>query len=106
VKIDDVVITEVELPARIKAAIEAKLEEQQLAEAYVFKLEREKKEAERKRIEASGIRDYNTMIEASLSEKVLKWKGVEATRELATSSNAKMVVIGGKDGLPVILDTR
>jgi len=106
VKIDDVVITAVELPPKIRAAIEAKLEEQQLAEAYVFKLEREKSEAERKRIEASGIRDYNTMIEASLSEKVLKWKGVEATRDLATSPNAKIVVIGGgKDGLPVILDT-
>jgi len=107
VKIDDVVITAVELPPKIRAAIEAKLEEQQLAEAYVFKLEREKSEAERKRIEASGIRDYNRMIEASLSEKVLKWKGVEATRELAQSPNAKIVVIGGgKDGLPVILDTR
>ena len=106
VKIDDVVITAVELPPKIRAAIEAKLEEQQLAEAYVFKLEREKSEAERKRIEASGIRDYNRMIEASLSEKVLKWKGVEATRDLATSPNAKIVVIGGgKDGLPVILDT-
>jgi regulator of protease activity HflC (stomatin/prohibitin superfamily) len=107
VKIDDVMITGVELPLKIKEAIEAKLEEQQLAEAYVFKLAREKQEAERKRIEASGIRDYNKMIEASLSEKVLKWKGVEATRDLAKSPNAKMVVIGGgKDGLPVILDTR
>jgi regulator of protease activity HflC (stomatin/prohibitin superfamily) len=107
VKIDDVMITGVELPLKIKEAIEAKLEEQQLAEAYVFKLAREKQEAERKRIEASGIRDYNNMIEASLSEKVLKWKGVEATRDLAKSPNAKMVVIGGgKDGLPVILDTK
>jgi len=107
VKIDDVMITGVDLPAKIRAAIEAKMEEQQLAEAYVFKLEREKQEAERKRIEATGIRDYNRTVEASLSERVLKWKGVEATRELATSPNAKMVVIGGgKDGLPIILDQR
>ena len=107
VKIDDVMITGIELPLKIKEAIEAKLEEQQLAQAYEFKLDRERKEAERKRIEASGIRDYNAMIEASLSEKVLKWKGVEATRDLAKSSNAKMVVIGGgKDGLPVILDSK
>ena len=78
-----------------------------MAEAYEFKLNREKKEAERKRIEASGIRDYNTMIKASLSEKVLKWTGVEATRELAKSPNAKRVVIGGcKDGLSIILDQR
>jgi thioredoxin reductase len=84
-----------------------KLEEQQLAEAYEFKLEREKKEADRKRIEAAGIRDYNTMIESSLSENVLKWKGVEATRDLSKSENSKVVIIGGgKDGLPVILDTK
>jgi regulator of protease activity HflC (stomatin/prohibitin superfamily) len=107
VKIDNVMITGVELPAKIKEAIETKLEEQQLAEAYEFKLERERKEAERKRIEAAGIRDYNTLIESSLSEKVLKWKGVEATRDLSKSENSKVVIIGGgKDGLPVILDTK
>jgi regulator of protease activity HflC (stomatin/prohibitin superfamily) len=107
VKIDDVVVTAVDLPPRIQAAIEAKLEEQQLAEAYQFKLERERREAERKGIEAAGIKAYNAMVEASLSEKVLRWKGIEATRELAASPNAKMIVIGsGKDGLPVILDGR
>lgn len=107
VRIDDVVITAVDLPPRIRAAIEAKLEEQQLAEAYQFKLSRERREAERKGIEAAGIRAYNTTVEASLSEKVLRWKGIEATRELAASPNAKMIVIGGgKDGLPVILDGR
>ena len=106
VKIDDVMITGVDLPSKIKEAIEAKLEEQQLAEAYVFKLDREKKEAERKRLEAAGIKDYNDMIESSLSDNVLKWKGVEATRDLSKSSNSKVVIIGGgKDGLPVILDT-
>jgi regulator of protease activity HflC (stomatin/prohibitin superfamily) len=106
VKIDNVMITEVNLPPKIREAIEVKLEEQQLAEAYVFKLDREKKEAERKRLEAEGIRDYNNLIESSLSENVLKWKGVEATRDLSKSPNAKVVVIGGgKDGLPVILDT-
>ncbi|MFH0997749.1 MAG: prohibitin family protein [Pseudomonadota bacterium] len=106
VKIDGVMITEVDLPQKIKEAIESKLEEQQLAEAYVFKLDREKKEAERKRLEAEGIRDYNNMIESSLSENILKWKGVEATRDLSKSPNTKVVIIGGgKDGLPVILDT-
>lgn len=106
VKIDDVMITGVDLPPKIREAIESKLEEQQLAEAYVFRLDREKKEGERKRIEAAGIRDYNDMIESSLSENVLKWKGVEATRDLSKSANTKVVIIGGgKDGLPVILDT-
>jgi regulator of protease activity HflC (stomatin/prohibitin superfamily) len=107
VKIDNVMITGVELPAKIKEAIETKLEAQQVSEAYEFKLEREKKEAERKRIEAAGIRDYNTLIESSLSENVLKWKGVEATRDLSRSANSKVVIIGGgKDGLPVILDAK
>jgi regulator of protease activity HflC (stomatin/prohibitin superfamily) len=107
VKIDNVMITGVELPPKIKEAIETKLEAQQMAEAYEFKLEREKKEAERKRIEAAGIRDYNTLIESSLSENVLKWKGVEATRDLSRSVNSKVVIIGGgQDGLPVILDTK
>jgi len=107
VKIDTVMITGLELPLKIREAIETKLEGQQMAEAYEFKLELEKKEAERKRLEAEGIRDYNTMIESSLSEKVLKWKGVEATRDLSKSANSKVVIIGGgKDGLPVILDAK
>ncbi len=106
VKIDGVMITGVELPPKIEEAVEMKLEEQQLAEAYTFKLDRENKEAERKRIEAEGIRDYNNTIESSLSENVLKWKGVEATRDISKSPNSKVVIIGGgKDGLPVILDT-
>jgi len=107
VKIDTVMITGLELPLKIKEAIETKLEGQQMAEAYEFKLELEKKEAERKRLEAAGIRDYNLIIESSLSENVLKWKGVEATRDLSKSANSKVVIIGGgKDGLPVILDTK
>ncbi|KJS32459.1 MAG: hypothetical protein VR64_06625 [Desulfatitalea sp. BRH_c12] len=107
VKIDNVMITGLELPPKIKEAIETKLEGQQMAQAYEFKLALEEKEAERKRIEAGGIRDYNLMIESSLSEKVLKWKGVEATRDLSKSANSKVVIIGGgKDGLPVILDTK
>ena len=106
VKIDNVMITNIELPERIKAAIEGKLEEQQISEAYVYRLAREEKEAERKRIEAGGIRTYNSMVDASLNERLLRWKGVEATLELAKSPNSKVIIIGsGKDGLPVILDT-
>jgi regulator of protease activity HflC (stomatin/prohibitin superfamily) len=106
VRIDDVNITEIRLPLRIQEAIETKLKEQQIAEAYVFKLDREKQEAERKRIEAGGIKDYNAMVGSSLTEKVLKWQGVQATQEIAKSPNTKVIIIGGgKDGLPVILDT-
>jgi regulator of protease activity HflC (stomatin/prohibitin superfamily) len=105
VTIDNVMITNIELPARIKAAIESKLVEQQLAEAYVFKIAREEKEAERKRLEAGGIRVYNSIVDLSLNERLLRWKGVEATLELSKSPNAKVIIIGsGKGGLPVILD--
>jgi regulator of protease activity HflC (stomatin/prohibitin superfamily) len=107
IQIDDVMVTRLELPERIKQAIEAKLEQQQLAEAYRYRLDRERKEAERKRIEATGYRDYNAILESSITEKILKWKGVEATLELSKSQNSKVIIIGGgKDGLPIILDTK
>jgi len=107
IEIDDVMITEVELPAYIQKAIEMKLEQKELAQAYEFKLQKELKEAERKRIEAKGIHDYNKIVDASLSDKILTWKGVTATLELSKSDNSKVVIIGaGKNGLPIILDTK
>jgi regulator of protease activity HflC (stomatin/prohibitin superfamily) len=87
-------ITKIGLPEQITAAIESKLEQQQLAEAYVFKLAREEKEAERKRIEAGGIRVYNSLVDSSLNEKLLRWKGVEATLDLAKYPNSKVIIVG------------
>ncbi|MBU0485491.1 MAG: prohibitin family protein [Proteobacteria bacterium] len=106
VVVDNVMITNIELPEKIREAIESKLEEQQLAAAYEFRLIREEKEAERKRIEAGGIKTYNSIVDLSLNDKLLQWKGVEATLALSKSPNSKVIIIGsGKDGLPVILDT-
>ena len=69
-----------------------------------FTLMKETKEAERKRIEARGIADFQTIVSKGISAQLLKWKGIEATTELAKSNNTKIVVIGaGKDGLPLIL---
>jgi len=69
-----------------------------------FVLQRESKEAERKRIEAQGIRDFNKTVAEGISDNFLRWKGIEATENLSASPNAKVVVIGsGKDGLPIIL---
>ena len=100
----DLLIRSIILPLTIKDAIEQKLEQQQEALAYKFRLDKEKSEADRMRIEAQGIADYNKIITASLSERILKQKGIDATLELAQSANAKVVVIGsGKDGLPLIL---
>ncbi len=97
-------IRSINLPAQIKTAIEDKLKTEQEALAYKFRLDREKSEAERKRLEAQGISDFNKIISASLTDNILKQRGIEATLELSKSPNAKVVVIGSsKDGLPMIL---
>lgn len=97
-------IRSINLPTQIKSAIESKLTQEQEALAYEFRLAREQSEAERRRIEAQGISDYNRIISASLTDNILKQKGIDATLDLAKSSNSKVVVIGsGKDGLPMIL---
>ncbi|MEX0988228.1 MAG: prohibitin family protein [Bacteroidales bacterium] len=100
----DLLIRSIILPEKIKSAIETKLQQQQEALAYQFRLDRERSEAERRRIEAQGIADYNRLISASLTTNILKQKGIDATLELAKSANAKVVVIGsGDDGMPLIL---
>lgn len=97
-------IRSINLPAQIKTAIESKLQQEQEALAYEFKLKREESEAERRRIEAEGIANYNRIINASLTDEILKQRGIEATQDLAESPNSKVIVIGsGKDGLPLIL---
>ena len=97
-------IRSINLPTQIKDAIETKLKEEQAALAYEFTLQKEKSEAERRKIEAEGIANYNRIIDASLTDKILKQRGIEATQDLANSPNSKVVVIGsGKDGLPLIL---
>ncbi len=101
--LDVVLIREVELPPKLKAAIERKLEQEQAALEYEFKLEQAKKEAERQKIEAEGKATANRIINSSLTDKILQEKGIEATLKLSQSSNSKVVIIGGEDGLPVIL---
>ncbi len=104
IKIDDVPIESITLPARISLAIEEKMVQQQREGEYVYRLSIARKEAERMQIESEGIRMYNETINKSLTASVLKWEGIRATGELAKSSNAKVVVIGsGQSGLPIIL---
>ena len=104
IEMKDLLIRSIALPDKIKQAIEDKLQQQQEALAYQFRLDRERSEADRKRIEAQGIADYNRIISASLTDRILKQKGIDATLELANSSNSKVVVIGsGDDGMPLIL---
>jgi regulator of protease activity HflC (stomatin/prohibitin superfamily) len=72
-----------------------------------FILTKERQEADRKRIEAQGIADFQRIVAAGISEQLLRWKGIEATEKLANSQNTKVIIVGsGKDGLPIILDTK
>ncbi len=104
IDLDAVLISSVELPAKLKSAIEQKLQEEQLSFEYEFKLDRERKEAERKIIEAQAKADANKILNASLTDKILQDKGIEATLELSKSPNSKIVIVGGGDaGLPLIL---
>lgn len=104
VMVDRTLIRSIKLPAKIKQAIERKLEQEQQSLEYEFKLQKAKKEAERQKIEAEGKARANRIISQSLTNKILQEKGIEATKKLAESENAKVVVIGsGKDGLPIIL---
>lgn len=104
VDVDAVLISSVQLPQKLKDAIEQKLQEEQLSFEYEYKLDRERKEAERKIIEAQAKADANRILDASLTDKILKDKGIEATLELAASPNSKVVIVGGGgDGLPLIL---
>ena len=99
----DILVTGIELPAAIVGAINRKTEQYYIAEEYKFRVEREKRESERKRIEAEGIRDFQQTVSQGISESYLRWRGIEATLQLSQSTNSKIVVIGsGKDGLPVI----
>ena len=105
INLDAVLIRGVVLPQTLQAAIERKLKEEQASLEYEYRLEKERKEAERKIIEAQAKADANRILSASLTDKILKDKGIEATLELAQSPNSKVVIVGGGDeGLPLILN--
>jgi hypothetical protein len=100
----DVLILGIELPAVVVGAINRKIEQYYIAEEYKFRVERERRESERKQIEAVGIRNFQQTVSQGISESYLRWRGIEATLQLAQSTNSKTVIVGGgKDGLPIIL---
>jgi prohibitin 1 len=102
--VENVLLRDVQLPALLKGSIEAKQQAEQDALRMSFILQKEKQEAERKRIEAQGIADFQKIVAQGISPQLLEWKGIEATEKLATSANSKVVIVGNsKNGLPVIL---
>jgi len=102
--LDAILIRDVTLPQTLRAGIEKKLVQEQEALEYEFKIAKARKEAERKEIEARGIAEFQKIVNRTITPQLLKWKGVEATMEIAKSPNAKVILIGNGDGdLPIIL---
>jgi regulator of protease activity HflC (stomatin/prohibitin superfamily) len=107
VTVENTLIRNVALPTQLTEAIEQKQRADQESQRMEFILTKEKQEADRKRIEAKGIADFQTIVAAGISDQLLRWKGIEATEKLANSQNTKVIIVGaGKDGLPIILDTK
>jgi prohibitin 1 len=105
--IESTPLRNVGLPPQLTEAIETKQRADQESQRMQFILTKEKQEAERKRIEAQGISDFQIIVARGISEQLLRWKGIETTEKLASSPNTKVIIIGaGKDGLPLILDTK
>jgi prohibitin 1 len=104
ITVESILLRDIQLPGTLKAAIEAKQQAEQESLAMQFRLQKETQEAQRKRIEAAGVRDFQQIVAQGITPSLLEWKGIEATENLAKSPNSKVVVIGNnKNGLPLIL---
>jgi len=102
--IENILLRDIQLPHALRASIETKQQAEQESLAMSFRLQKEKQEADRKRIEAQGIHDFQQIVAQGISAQLLQWKGIEATENLAKSPNTKIVVIGNtKNGLPLVM---
>lgn len=101
--LESLLIRNINLPESVKKTIESKINAEQESQKMQFVLSKEKQEAERKRVEAQGIADYQKIISESLTDRQLQYEQIKAQKELATSPNAKVVIMGGGKGVPVIL---
>ena len=103
---EDVLLKGIILPKLLTDAIELKAQAEQASATMEFKLSKERQEAERKKLEASGIQSFQKIVSEGISPQLLQWKGIEATEKLATSHNAKIVMMGNsKESMPVLLST-
>src|SRR5438270_4152138 len=102
--VEAIFLRDIKLPVSLKEAIEQKQRAEQESLAMSFRLQKERQEADRKRIEAEGIRDFSKTVAQGISPELLTWKGIEATEKLSDSPNSKIVIIGNsKNGLPLIM---
>jgi len=101
----DTLILDIELPDAVVTAINRKIEQYYISEEYKFRVAREIRESERKKIEAEGISEFQRIVSKGISDSYLRWRGIEATLQLAQSSNSKIVIVGGgQGGVPIILN--
>jgi prohibitin 1 len=102
--IENILLRDIQLPHTLRASIESKQQAEQESLAMSFRLQKERQEADRKRIEAQGIHDFQQIVAQGISPQLLQWKGIEATETLAKSPNTKIIVIGNtKTGLPLVI---
>jgi regulator of protease activity HflC (stomatin/prohibitin superfamily) len=104
--LEKVLLRKIVLPKMVEEAINSKLAAEQEAERMKFVLQKERQEAERKRVEASGIADFQRIVTQGISDPLLKWKAIEVAHELSKSPNTKVVILGDKSGLPIILSDK
>jgi len=102
--LEQLLIRNINLPASVKQTIESKINAEQEAQKMQFVLQKEKQEAERKRVEAQGIADYQRIISTGLSDKQLQYESIKAQRDLSLSPNAKVIIMGAKGNTPIILN--
>ena len=106
VEAEQVLLRSVQLPPLLTTAIQEKLQAEQQAQRMRFVLDRERQEADRKRVEAQGIADFQSIVAKGISAELLKWKAIEVAHELSKSPNSKIIVLGDKSGLPIILSDK
>lgn len=103
---ENVLLRKIVLPNQVQEAINNKLAAEQDAERMKFVIQKEEQEANRKRIEAKGIADFQNIVRQGIDERLLKWKALESVKELAKSNNAKFIILGDKSGLPIIVNSQ
>jgi len=105
-EVQQVLIRNVTLPATVRASIESKIQAEQDAQKMQFVLQKERQEADRKRVEAQGIADYQKILSTGLSDKQLQYETIKAQKEIALSPNTKVIIIGGGRGNPIMLSDK
>jgi regulator of protease activity HflC (stomatin/prohibitin superfamily) len=105
-EVQQILVRNISLPESVRQSIESKIQAEQDAQKMQFVLQKEKQEADRKRIEAQGIADYQKIISAGLTQQQLEYQSILAQKQIATSPNTKVIIIGGGRGNPIMLSDK